>query len=221
MPVTSVTAPSAPPASATTPPAAALPPASSGFAAALTTATARFDPARLPTVSLGTMVSALAGADPAGVADAYASATVAAPAGVGAAGNAGAVDGSPAARGAGGMAASRILAAGERYLGVPYKWGGTNPDVGLDCSGFVQRVFADLGVRLPRVSVDQAKAGKAVAGLSEARPGDLVFWYGNGRRPNHIGIYAGDNKMLVAPRTGDVVRYQEMNRTPDVIRRVA
>jgi len=115
---------------------------------------------------------------------------------------------------------SAILAAGERYLGVPYRWGGTDPRSGLDCSGFVQRVFSDVGVRLPRVSVDQAKQGTKVASLAEARPGDLVFWRTDGRRPNHIGIYAGNGEMLVAPRTGDVVKYQKLNRTPHEIRRI-
>src|SRR5437899_4249580 len=55
-----------------------------------------------------------------------------------------------------------VVADAQRYLGVPYKWGGTNPATGLDCSGFVQRVYADLGVQLPRVAADQARAGRAV-----------------------------------------------------------
>lgn len=115
---------------------------------------------------------------------------------------------------------SAVIAAGERYLGVPYRWGGTDPATGFDCSGFVQQAFADLGIRMPRVSVDQAKTGQPVASLDEAQPGDLVFWRATGGRPNHIGIYAGDGQMLVAPRTGDVVRYQDISRTPDAIRRV-
>ena len=119
-----------------------------------------------------------------------------------------------------GGAGARVLAAGERYLGVPYRWGGTSPDTGFDCSGFVQRAFADVGVDLPRVSVDQAREGAPVESMSQARPGDLVFWHGAGGRPNHIGIYAGDGRMLVAPSTGDVVRYQEISREPDRIRRV-
>lgn len=113
-----------------------------------------------------------------------------------------------------------ILGAGERYLGVPYVWGGTSAETGFDCSGFVQQVFADLGVALPRVSIDQSRSGTGVANLDAARPGDLVFWYGDGSRPNHIGIYAGNDTMLVAPRTGDVVRYQRLTRTPDEIRRI-
>lgn len=213
MPVSAV-APNAPaPAvdSSTTPTAAQ----SSSFAAALNAATARFDPARLPTVSIGQMVQAIANPNAERTADIVAAASTPA-----AGGPVGAAASSTAASLAPGTAGARILAAGERYLGVPYKWGGTT-DRGLDCSGFVQKTFGDLGISLPRVSVDQAKAGQPVASLAEARPGDLVFWYGDGKRPNHIGIYAGDNTMLVAPRTGDVVKYQELGRTPHEIRRIA
>jgi len=122
----------------------------------------------------------------------------------------------PTATGAG----AAIIHAGERYLGVPYQWGGTDPATGFDCSGFVQQVFADLGVRMPRVSIDQSRVGTRLNGIDQAQPGDLLFWRGTGSRPNHIGIYAGDGTMLVAPRTGDVVRYQQVTRTPDVVTRV-
>lgn len=113
--------------------------------------------------------------------------------------------------------AAAVMDAASRYLGVPYRWGGTDPATGLDCSGFVQRVYADLGISLPRVSVDQAKQGSPVASLDQARPGDLVFWNGS---PNHIGIYDGGGRMIVAPRTGDVVKFQDITRTPDAIRRI-
>lgn len=117
--------------------------------------------------------------------------------------------------------AGRVLAAANRYLGVPYRWGGTDPASGLDCSGFVQRVFADLGIGTPRVSKDQSRAGVAVPSLAEARPGDLVYWNGRGGRSNHIGIYAGDGQMIHAPRTGDVVRYAPVRKAPpDAIRRL-
>ncbi|HVM19820.1 MAG TPA: transglycosylase SLT domain-containing protein [Egibacteraceae bacterium] len=110
-----------------------------------------------------------------------------------------------------------VIAAAKRYLGVPYLWGGTDPNKGLDCSGFVQRVYADLGIDLPRVSRDQARAGTAVASLAQARPGDLIAF---GSPVDHIGIYVGDNKMIVAPRRGDVVKIQEVYRTPTAIRRI-
>lgn len=116
-----------------------------------------------------------------------------------------------------GTAESAVIAAAEQYLGVPYRWGGTDPDSGLDCSGFVQRVYDDVGIELPRVSRDQATAGRPVASLEEARPGDLVAF---GSPVDHIGIYIGDGQMLVAPRSGDVVKRQDIYRTPTAIRRV-
>jgi peptidoglycan DL-endopeptidase CwlO len=184
--------------------------AGGGFEAVLGT---RLRDARLlPSVSLGQMVDALAGRPSSGASSAYA------PPGPSPLTGTSAVSGTAGPAGPG----SAVLAAGERYLGVPYRWGGTDPATGFDCSGLVQQAFADVGVRLPRVSVDQARAGTEVAGgLAEARPGDLVFWRGDGRRPNHIGIYAGEGRMLVAPRTGDVVRYQTITRAPDAVRRIA
>ena len=127
----------------------------------------------------------------------------------------------PAAPSSGGQA-DRLISAARQYLGVPYLWGGTDPTKGLDCSGFVQRAFKDIGIELPRVSADQARAGRPVASLAEARPGDLVAFDWSRERPgiDHIGIYIGDNKMIVAPRRGDVVKIEEITRPPAVIRRV-
>ena len=113
---------------------------------------------------------------------------------------------------------ARAVAAGRKYLGVPYVWGGTDPAKGLDCSGLVQRAYADVGVRLPRVAADQARVGTAVPDLAHARPGDLVAF---GSPVDHIGIYVGDGKMLVAPRAGKDVMVQDVYRTPTAIRRVS
>jgi cell wall-associated NlpC family hydrolase len=104
----------------------------------------------------------------------------------------------------------------QRYLGTPYVWGGESPG-GFDCSGLLQYVYRQLGVNLPRVAADQARAGQPVASLAEARPGDLIAF---GEPVDHIGIYAGDNLMVVAPKTGDVVKVQEIYREPSAIRRV-
>lgn len=104
------------------------------------------------------------------------------------------------------------------YLGVPYLWGGTDPEVGLDCSGFVQLVYRELGIELPRVSRDQARAGEPVASLEEARPGDLIAF---GSPVDHIAIYVGDGKIIHAPRRGDVVKVTRIHREPTAIRRLA
>ena len=124
--------------------------------------------------------------------------------------------------GAQGTAAERdVIAKAREYLGVPYQWGGTDPAKGLDCSGFTQLVYRSQGVDLPRVSSQQATAGRPVASLDEARPGDLLFFDYSPERPgiDHVGIYVGDGKMVAAPQPGDVVKLQSAGE-PTVIRRV-
>ncbi len=116
-----------------------------------------------------------------------------------------------------GVTGASAVTAGRKYLGVPYVWGGNDPSVGLDCSSLVQRAYADIGIKLPRVAADQARQGTAVSSLAQAKPGDLVAF---GSPVDHIGIYVGDNKMLVAPRKGDVVKIQEVYKTPTAIRRI-
>lgn len=116
-----------------------------------------------------------------------------------------------------GVTGDDVVAAARKYLGVPYLWGGTDPAQGLDCSGLVERTYADLGVDLPRVSRDQARAGTAVPSLAQARPGDLVAF---NDPVDHIGIYLGNGQMIVAPSSGDVVKVQDVYETPTAIRRV-
>ena len=112
---------------------------------------------------------------------------------------------------------ARALAAAKKYLGVSYVWGGTDPTKGLDCSGLVQRAYRDVGVELPRVAADQARAGTAVPDLAHARPGDLLAF---GSPVDHIGIYAGNHTMVVAPRAGKDVMVEDVYRTPSAIRRI-
>jgi hypothetical protein len=115
---------------------------------------------------------------------------------------------------------SAVVAAATKYLGVPYQWGGTDPATGLDCSGLTQRVFADVGIDLPRTSSQQATAGRPVANLDQAQPGDLVFFdYSSRPGIDHVGIYVGDGKMIAAPQEGEVVKVQPVGN-PSVIRRV-
>jgi hypothetical protein len=89
-----------------------------------------------------------------------------------------------------------IIATAEKYLGVPYVWGGTTAD-GFDCSGLVQTVFAENGISLPRGSGDQYRKGRKVR-KGEMRPGDLVFFHTYTSGPSHVGIYVGDGKFIHA-----------------------
>ncbi len=86
-------------------------------------------------------------------------------------------------------------------LGTPYRWGGTSPDSGFDCSGLVGYVFRTIGIDLPRVSRAMANEGTAVSDRSALAEGDLVF-FGKRGHVDHVGIYIGGGKFLHAPRTG-------------------
>lgn len=132
---------------------------------------------------------------------------------------AGATDASPMVDGT--DRESAITGKALQYLGVPYLWGGTDPSKGLDCSGFTQLVYKSQGVDLPRVSSQQATAGRAVPSMAEARPGDLLFFDYSPERPgiDHVGIFMGDGKMIAAPQPGEVVKIQSVG-DPTVIRRV-
>ena len=101
------------------------------------------------------------------------------------------------------------IQAAQSKLGVPYVWGGeSDAEGGYDCSGLMQYAFARAGVRLPRVAADQARAGWRIP-FDQARPGDLLTWASDPTAPgyiSHIAMYLGDGRMVVAPRTGDVIK---------------
>jgi cell wall-associated NlpC family hydrolase len=116
---------------------------------------------------------------------------------------------------------SAVVSDARRYLGVPYLWGGTDPAKGLDCSGLTQRVFADVGIHLPRTAAQQATTGTPVTSLADARPGDLVFFDHSSSRAgiDHVGVYIGNGQMIAAPTEGERVKVQPVG-TPTTIRRV-
>lgn len=94
-----------------------------------------------------------------------------------------------------------VLSRAMSLLGTPYRWGGTTPEGGFDCSGLVGYVFRNaLGIELPRVSREMAKSGQVVARTDLAQ-GDLVF-FGKSGTVDHVGIYVGEGRFLHAPRTG-------------------
>lgn len=119
-------------------------------------------------------------------------------------------------------AGQAVVDAASKYLGLPYVWGGTDPTKGMDCSGLVQTVYKQFGIDLPRVSADQARQGTPVASLAEAKPGDLIAWDRSSRNngADHIAIYAGNGKMIEAPRTGLDIRLVDVPSEPTYIRRV-
>lgn len=118
---------------------------------------------------------------------------------------------------AAGPSGGDVVAAARKYLGTPYVFGGTDPKRGLDCSGLVQQVYEDLGVQLPRNSWQQATAGRPVAGLGDAKPGDVLAF---GSPVHHVAIYIGDNKMIAAPKPGDHVKVESVYEKPSAIRRI-
>jgi cell wall-associated NlpC family hydrolase len=99
-----------------------------------------------------------------------------------------------------------------RYVGVPYRSGGTTPD-GFDCSGFTSYVFAQVGISLPRTSGAQRGAGTVVS-RAEARAGDLIW------SPGHISIYLGDGMQVDAPRPGKTIQVRPLWQSSPVFIRV-
>jgi peptidoglycan DL-endopeptidase CwlO len=104
----------------------------------------------------------------------------------------------------GGSGRSAAVAIAQRYLGVPYVWGGASPS-GFDCSGLTMYVYAQLGIGLSHGATDQQHASTPVP-ISALQPGDLVF-FGSASYSYHVGIYVGGGTMIHAPHTGAVVSY--------------
>lgn len=108
--------------------------------------------------------------------------------------------------------AKDLVLKGLELVGINYRFGGTDPDSGLDCSGFVQVVFKDsLGLLLPRTAKEQSQVGDVIK-RSELKPGDLVFFNTMRRAFSHVGIYLGDNRFMHAPRTGAEIRVEDMSQ---------
>lgn len=95
-------------------------------------------------------------------------------------------------------------------LGIRYRRGGSSPESGFDCSGFVSHVFREgLGLILPRSSREMSRAGEVIE-REELKPGDLVFFNTMRSAFSHVGIYLGDNQFVHAPRAGGRVRIEDL-----------
>lgn len=103
--------------------------------------------------------------------------------------------------------AKGVIMEAQKYLGVPYLWGGTTPD-GFDCSGLMQYVFNAEGISIPRTSQMQQKACTKID-LADIKPGDLVF--NKESEATHVGLYIGNGLYLQAPHTGDVVKISRLS----------
>ena len=98
-------------------------------------------------------------------------------------------------------------------MGTPYKFGGTSPETGFDCSGLVQYIYRDISsVTLPRTAAEMANlAGRNVT-MRELVVGDLLFFrLGTSSRINHVGVYIGEDRFVHAPRTGTTVRIDKLD----------
>lgn len=107
-------------------------------------------------------------------------------------------------------ASADIINTAQQYIGVPYVYGGHSPEKGFDCSGLVFYVFQQNGMSLQRTADKQFLQGQEVP-ADQIKPGDLVFFSHSGKYVDHVGIYAGNDLFIHAPRTGRTVSYDSMS----------
>lgn len=109
--------------------------------------------------------------------------------------------------------AHNVVRSAYNQIGSKYRLGGASPQKGFDCSGLIYWAYANNGLKVPRITTDQAKAGKSVS-KSSAHAGDIVvFRTGSSPRGLHTGIFAGDNSFIHSPGKGKRVRLDKMDNS--------
>jgi len=108
---------------------------------------------------------------------------------------------------------SDVLSRAVNVLGTPYRWGGSSPSKGFDCSGLVKYAFNDIEeIDLPRTSNAMARGHGVKVDRNDLKPGDLIFFNIKSRRVNHVAIYLGNDRFIHAPRTGKRVSIDTLNK---------
>ena len=111
----------------------------------------------------------------------------------------------------GGHLRNRIVETAKSFIGLPYRWGGSSADDGFDCSGLAMVAYRLNGLKLPRSSRRQYRAGNPV-GRTELERGDLVFFAtSGGKRVSHVGVYSDDNRFVHAPGKGKTIRIDSLS----------
>lgn len=106
---------------------------------------------------------------------------------------------------------SELTAYARSLLGVPYHYGGNDPDIGFDCSGYVSHVYDHVaGIKLPHNSAQISRYGRFVY-RTDLRDGDLVFFNTTRQKYSHVGIYIGNDMFIHAPSSGGSIRIDEMS----------
>jgi len=103
-----------------------------------------------------------------------------------------------------------IAQTAERFIGIPYKWGGNTVVDGLDCSGFSKAVYNLCGINIPRTAHEQYNAGDGID-KADMDEGDLVFFGESKNRITHVGVYVGNGKMVHAPKRGDDIKIAKIS----------
>lgn len=107
-----------------------------------------------------------------------------------------------------------IVEYAKKFLGNPYKWGGTSLTKGADCSGFVQAIYKHFGIKISRTSKSQSKDGKKIS-TSDLKPGDLLFYADETGTINHVTMYIGNGQVIHASSPKSGIKISKYNyRTP-------